>query len=82
MRLLSFLGIVGIHSSPSSPSSSSPNEDTKIEITNFTMVNFCLRVFGPKHEATLTSILLGIQVWPMKFIPNPPGISSSQIAVA
>jgi len=64
VRLLSFLGIVGIHSSsPSSPSSSSsPNEDTKIEITNFTMVNFCLRVFGPKHEATLTSILLGIQI--------------------
>lgn len=67
VRLLSVVGIVGIRSSSSSTSSSpahpsSPDEDTRIEITNFTMVNFCLRLFGPKHEASLTSILVIIQV--------------------
>lgn len=60
VRLLSFFGIIGIHSSSSSPSS--PNEDSRLEITNFTLVNLCLRVFGPKHEATLTSILVGVQL--------------------
>ena len=58
VRVLSLLGIVGIRSS----SSSSPDEDSRIEVTNFTMVNFCLRIFGPKHEGSLTALLLAIQV--------------------
>lgn len=33
-----------------------------IECNNLTLINFTLKCKGPTHEATLTSILIGVQV--------------------
>ena len=37
------------------------NEDY-MRINNLTLINFCLKIFGPMHEKRLTILLLGIQV--------------------
>lgn len=38
-------------------------EDKKsTRVNNFTLLNFVIRLLGPLHERTLTTILLGIQV--------------------
>ena len=33
-----------------------------IRVNNLTLINFVIKLIGPVHEATLTTIMLGIQV--------------------
>lgn len=40
----------------------SKDDDVYIECTNFTVINYTLKVAGPSHEKTLTVILLSLQV--------------------
>ena len=38
-------------------------EDKKsVRVNNFTLINFVIKMLGPLHERTLTTIMLGIQV--------------------
>ena len=38
-------------------------EDKKsMRVNNFTLINFVIKMLGPLHERTLTTIMLGIQV--------------------
>ena len=38
-------------------------EDKKLtRVNNLTLINFVIKMFGPLHERTLTTIMLGIQV--------------------
>ena len=38
-------------------------EDKKsTRVNNFTLINFVIKMLGPLHERTLTTIMLGIQV--------------------
>lgn len=38
-------------------------EGKNLKMNNLTLINFVLYVGGPRHERTLTQILLAIQVW-------------------
>lgn len=40
----------------------SKDDEVYIECTNFTVINYTLKVAGPMHEKTLTVILLSLQV--------------------
>ena len=35
---------------------------TMVKVSNFTIINYALYVCGPMHEASLTALLLGVQV--------------------
>ena len=45
-------------------------EDKKMaRVNNFTLINFVIKILGPIHERTLTSIMLLIQVsWKKHFV--------------
>ena len=43
-------------------------EDKKsMRVNNFTLINFVIKMLGPLHERTLTTIMLGIQVGFLRF---------------
>jgi len=54
LKLLSSTGVIKIESITEG--------EPCLEITNLTMINFALRIFGPKHEAQLTTMLIVIQI--------------------
>lgn len=37
----------------------------KVRVNNLTLINFVLKVIGPVHEATLTTVMLALQVLPL-----------------
>lgn len=45
-----------------STSSSSSSSRVATRVNNMTLINLCLKLFGPMHERTLTMLLLAIQV--------------------
>ena len=56
LKLLSMLRLVSMETIPSGEGKG------KVRVNNLTLINFVLMCIGPVHEATLTTIMLGIQV--------------------